>query len=93
MAKKKNGRGYITPYRTYLFTDKDPIIDLARTAVKDSDKSYTEIHADTGVSTTTLYNWFGGKTRRPQFCTVAAVLLAVGKRDIDLAALRRSASK
>lgn len=71
-------RGYISPYRTYVFTDKDPVIDKMRTLVEDSGESYVDIRAASGVSTTTLYNWFHGKTRRPQFATVNAVALSLG---------------
>lgn len=76
-------------YRTYNFVDKDPIIDKVRTAVEDSGKSYSKIHESSGVSTTTLYNWLHGDTRRPQFCTVAAVLNDVGVNTIDLNELTR----
>lgn len=69
----------IQVYRTYNFRDKDPIIDRVRTAVQDSKKSYSDLRDDCGISTSTLSNWFGGKTRRPQFCTVMAVLRACGK--------------
>ena len=73
----KKAKGYLSPYRTYVFVDKDPIIDKIRTVVEDSNESYNAIHAASGVSTTTLYNWFHGKTRRPQFATVNAVALAL----------------
>lgn len=66
-------------YRTYSFRDKDPIIDVMRTLVDDSSISYKDISDDCGVSTTTLYNWFQGTTKRPQFCTIAAVAGALGK--------------
>lgn len=87
MAKKK--RGFISPYRNYVFVDKDPVIDLARTAVADSKKSYAAIHEGSNVSTTTLYNWFHGKTRRPQFATVASVLLECGVSEVNLKKLSR----
>lgn len=86
MAKK---RGFISPYRHYNFVDKDPAIDLSRTAVEDSGLSYREISETSGVSTTTLYNWYHGKTRRPQFATMAEVLLTCGVSHIDLRALVR----
>lgn len=60
-------------YRTYRFRDKDPVIDLLRTVIQDLDISYTKVSAQSGVSTTTLYNWFNGPTRRPQHCAVQAV--------------------
>jgi DNA-binding phage protein len=66
-------------YKSYLFRDKDPVIDLVRTAVDDSKISYEQISADSGVSSNTIYQWFHGKTKRPQHCTVMAVLRAVGK--------------
>lgn len=87
MSKKR--RGYISPYRNYVFVDKDPIIDLARTAVADSGKSLQRIHEGSNVSTTTLYNWFHGKTRRPQFATVASVLLECGVSEVNLRRLAR----
>lgn len=68
-------------YRTYAFkpTAKDPIIDKLRTLIEDKGASYAHIHENSGVSTSTLYNWFNGKTRRPQFSTIAAVAGALGK--------------
>lgn len=65
-------------YRSYRFIDKDPVIDRVRTAVQESGLSYQDIHNSEGISTTTLYNWFNGPTRRPQFCTVMAALRACG---------------
>jgi hypothetical protein len=87
MRKKANG--FISPYRNYMFIDKDPIIDFTRTAVERSKKSYQSIHDSTNVSTTTLYNWFGGKTRRPQFASIAAVLIECGVRDIPLSVIAK----
>lgn len=85
MAKK----GFISPYRHYNFVDKDPIIDLARTAVERSSKNYKTIHEESGVSTATLYNWFHGKVKRPRFSTAAEVLLTCGVDTISLRALLR----
>ena len=86
MRKK---RGYISPYRNYVFIDKDPIIDFARTAVADANLSLQKIHEKSNVSTTTLYNWFHGKTRRPQFATVASVLLSCGVSEVNIRGLAR----
>lgn len=74
---KANGRGFIT-YKSYMFRDKDPVIDQVRTLVKDEGVNYTQVHARSGVSTTTLSNWFNGRTRRPQFATVQAVARGLG---------------
>jgi len=84
MAKKV--RGFIS-YRTYMFKDKDPIIDKLRTVVKESGETYEAIHATCGVTTGTLYNWFKGGTLRPQFATLMAVARAL---DYDLVLQRRN---
>lgn len=75
MAKKKRS---IIVYRSYNFINKDPAIDVVRTMVQQSYKSYSKIHDNGGPTPTTLYNWFDGKTRRPQFCTLIAAARAVG---------------
>ena len=87
MAKK---RGFISPYRTYMFREKDPIIDFCRTKVEDSGETYRSISESSGVSTTTMYNWFHGKTRRPQFSTVAAILTSQGVNEINFRSVLRS---
>jgi hypothetical protein len=66
-------------YKSYVFRDKDPVIDFMRTAVKDSGLSYVEIHANSGVAASTLHSWFEGTTKRPQFATVNAVARSLGK--------------
>lgn len=65
-------------YKSYSFTEKDPIIDEIRTMVGDSGASYKWIEDMSGVTQTTLYNWFGGKTRKPQAATINAVARALG---------------
>jgi len=66
-------------YKSYVFIDKDPVIDVMRTMVQDSRKTFTQVERESGVTSTTLRNWFGGQTRRPQFATVAAVARSLGK--------------
>ena len=65
--------------KSYMFKNKDPVLDIIRTAVQDSGSSYQEIRDKSGVSTATLGHWFKGKTRRPQFATVNAVARALGQ--------------
>ena len=66
-------------YRTYRWIDKDPIIDAVRTVVKAGEKLKNNmVHDISGVSATTLDNWFEGATRRPQNSTVTAVTSALG---------------
>lgn len=77
MAGKKR-RGFLT-YKSYVFREKDPIIDALRTAFSDSGKSYAQLHEQSGVAASTFHNWFHGKTRKPQFCTISATAIALGK--------------
>jgi len=65
-------------YKTYSFRDNDPVIDLLRTAIKDRGVKYSHIEAESGVTVNTLYNWFSGTTKRPQFATAKAVARAIG---------------
>lgn len=65
-------------YKSYSFKDKDPVIDIVRTMVEDEGKSYREIAMGSGVSHTTLNNWFNGKTKRPQYATIMAVARSMG---------------
>jgi DNA-binding phage protein len=67
------------PYKSYNFIDKDPVLDIVRTIVDDSHMKLKRVADSSGVAPTTLYNWFKGKTRRPQFATIAAVSRACGK--------------
>jgi hypothetical protein len=84
MTKKKANGRTLGVYKSYVFRDKDPVIDTMRTWVQDSKKSYTDIHANSGVAVATMRGWFHGKTRRPNFCTVAATARALGKNSIPL---------
>jgi transcriptional regulator with XRE-family HTH domain len=77
-ATKKKGNGALHLYRSYMFKDKDPVIDRIRTIVEDEGLSYSEIHTISGVSTSTLSNWFDGETRKPQYATIAAVTYSLG---------------
>jgi hypothetical protein len=65
-------------YKSYSFVDKDPIIDEIRTIVGASGASYKWIEDTSGVTQSTLYAWFLGKTKKPQAATINAVLRALG---------------
>jgi transcriptional regulator with XRE-family HTH domain len=80
-AAKKNGHSKKTAlslYRSYNFVDKDPVIDRIRTIVQDEGLNYKEIGTISGVSASTLTNWFEGETKRPQYATIAAVTYSLG---------------
>jgi transcriptional regulator with XRE-family HTH domain len=65
-------------YKTYNFVDKDPVVDLLRTIIKETGMSYKEIADKSGVSQGTLMRWFYGDVRRPQHATIMAVTRAMG---------------
>ena len=86
-------------YRTYRFIEKDPIIDRMRTMVQDEGlmEKLGAMHEISGVSETTLRNWFFGDTRRPQHSTIAAIATSLGYREefvrdhkIDIEAERKA---
>ncbi|MBR0753527.1 hypothetical protein JQ604_15165 [Bradyrhizobium jicamae] len=94
-------RGFLRVYRTYNMVDKNPVIDKVRTLVQDEGliKKLGIVHEISGVSTSTLDNWFNGTTRSPQHATIAAVVTSLGYReefvkdhDLDIEAERKAAA-
>ena len=67
-------------YKSYNFTDKDPIIDEVRSVFQDAGVTKQWVADESGVTANTLHAWFDGKTRRPQAATINAVLRALGKK-------------
>jgi hypothetical protein len=76
-------RGFVRVYRTYNYVDKNPVIDKMRTLIQDEGliKKLPIVHEISGVSTSTLDNWFNGTTRSPQHATIAAVITSLGYRE------------
>ncbi|BBZ93071.1 hypothetical protein BRDID11004_60300 [Bradyrhizobium diazoefficiens] len=94
-------RGFLRVYRTYNMIDKNPVIDKVRTLVQDEGliKKLGIVHEISGVSTSTLDNWFNGTTRSPQHATIAAVITSLGYReefvkdhDLDIESERKAAA-
>jgi transcriptional regulator with XRE-family HTH domain len=93
-TKKGNGtRNVLKTYKSYLFIEKDPIIDAFRTARSDSGMSYAEVEAESGVKQNTLRNWEHGDVKSPFFKTMSAALIAVGVTRIDYGSTPRSKPK
>jgi hypothetical protein len=76
----RKGNGSLRLYRSYNFVDKDPIIDELRTIDEKEGLSYTQIHWLSGISVSTMRNWFDGKTKRPQNASIEAFARALGYR-------------
>ena len=74
------------PYKAYNFKTKDPVIDELRTLMQDQfgrndgvkHKALAAVHDEGGPATTTMRNWFHGKTRRPTSAAVEAAGRAIG---------------
>lgn len=66
----------------YRFIDKDPIIDVIRTAMQrkgnNSPEQIQRVAYDAGIHPGTLNNWLNGDTRRPLSLTTRFVLEALG---------------
>jgi len=73
-------------YKSYVFRNKDPEIDVMRTLVQDhfggrlSGKQFSQIEEDGGPTSATMRNWFFGTTKRPQNATLEAAGRAMGFR-------------
>ena len=65
-------------YKSYVFIDKDPIIDEVRTVFNESGKTKQWVTEESGVTAKTLRDWFEGGTKRPQAATINAVLRSLG---------------
>ena len=65
-------------YRTYRFRGQDPVVGQVKTMFLGADIKRVELHKISGVSASTIGNWFNGTTRRPQFATINAAGRAMG---------------
>lgn len=65
-------------YKSYNFIDKDPMIDLIRTIVRDSKLPLKTIAEESGVNPNTISKWLYGETQRPTAAAMNAVLRALG---------------
>lgn len=61
-------------YKSYNFKDKDPIIDILRTALQDDNIDWHDLEEFSGVNTKTYYKWFEGDTKSPSTPTLMATL-------------------
>ena len=71
--------------KSYMFRSKDPVIDELRTIIQDAtgdrdlkNGTLSQIADDGGPTANTMHNWFRGKTKRPQNCTIEATGRALG---------------
>lgn len=72
----------IKSYKTYMFRDKDPVIDELRTMFQDTGVAYSQVGNETGIAEGTIHNWFHGETRRPQSASIEAVGRFFGKKRV-----------
>jgi hypothetical protein len=86
MAKRKNTKIKVTG--TYLFVEKDPVIDIVRTFTENEARRrkvpistvISEACSRAPLSPSTPANWFFGDTRRPISASVESYGRALGYR-------------
>ena len=84
MAKKKTyspvrNLAHLNRDKGYRFKDyRDPVLEEVCNRITDSGLTLKAIENSCGVSTSCMYNWLKGKTKRPQHTTVRFVLMALG---------------
>lgn len=77
MAKKPTRD--VKPYKLYRFSGQDPMTSKVLAEVDDAGMKFGAVSRETGVAASTLSNWRKKKTKRPQFATLNATLMAFGK--------------
>lgn len=63
-------------YRAYVFRGADPAIAEVKAILKGT--SLKDVEEEGGPTAGTMRNWFKGKTKRPQNCTLEAAGRALG---------------
>jgi hypothetical protein len=87
-AKRKRNGSNLPLYKSYVFTTKDPEIDILRTLIENhfgarvNHKHLATIRGDGGPSIGAMQGWFFGGTRRPQNPTLEAAGRAIGYRRV-----------
>jgi hypothetical protein len=67
-------------YRAYFFRGADPAIAEVKSFV--GARTLSSIEKDGGPATSTIANWFKGKTKRPQNATLEAAGRALGMKRV-----------
>jgi hypothetical protein len=86
----KSAKGYKAPvYEAYYFraNEQDPIVDWLKS--KKGETKDAAIEGGGGPKRGTLNSWWSGKTRKPQFTTVAATCVVLGITSIPISALAK----
>lgn len=85
MVKKVKTNGYKPrTYKSYLFRDKEPVIDMTRTLFEKvynrriDTKMLIEIEKNGGPTKGCMRGWFFGSTKRPKNETIEASGRALG---------------
>ena len=77
-GKPGHNSGILRLYRSYNNVDKDPAIDMIRTAMQDEGLDSKKVSLLSNVGQSTVDNWMEGKTKSPQHRTLAAVAACMG---------------
>lgn len=76
---KNSKRVGLKPYEIYWFEGQDPVVEKVLDAVDKVGVKPKALSTDSGVAASTLGNWRSKKTKRPQFATLNATLMAIDK--------------
>ena len=68
------------PYKTYFYRGQDPLLTEAIEKIMDTGTKIGQLSKDTGVATTTFYNWKKRKSKRTYASTMNAALRGAGMR-------------
>ena len=81
MARKPPSKpSTLKTYRAYFFRGADPAIAEVKSFV--GNHKLGQIEKDGGPASSTMSNWFNGKTKRPQNATLEAAGRALGMKRV-----------
>ena len=88
-AKRGPKSGPMRLYKSYMFKDKDPVIDEMRTLLQDeygagklTERAFKDVEEQGGPAPGTIRNWLYGDTKRPQNASIEAAGRAIGKKRV-----------
>ena len=66
------------PYKSYFYRGQDPLLTEAIGRIMATGTKFSKLSKDTGVATTTFYNWKKRKSKRTYASTMNAALHGAG---------------
>jgi transcriptional regulator with XRE-family HTH domain len=79
-------------YKSYNFRDKNPVVDVLRTAMRKLGWNHKRLSDETGISRTTIKAIFSGPTKDPRHGTICRLAIALGQSNMRLVPEARTAA-